>query len=146
VWRASQQPPDPDCRSRLGRFVSFGKAATRPSERAGFSEGLTVEYLLLIYRDESKDGEVDWAKLGQEYEEYAAAVAQAGVMRGGQKLQPSATAPTVAVRGGGRLVTDGPFAEAREQLGGFFVLECADLDEALEWAARCPGATSPTSG
>jgi hypothetical protein len=99
-----------------------------------------MEYLVLIYRDESKDGEVDWAKLGHEYEEYYAAVAQAGVMRGGKKLQPSATATTVAVRAGERLVTDGPFAEAREQLGGFFVLECQDLDEALEWAARCPGA------
>ncbi|MFE4922340.1 YciI family protein [Streptomyces sp. NPDC056661] len=103
-----------------------------------------MEYLVLIYRDESKDGEVDWAKLGQEYEEYYAAVAQAGVMRGGKKLQPSATATTVAVRSGERLVTDGPFAEAREQLGGFFVLECADLDEALEWAARCPGASHGT--
>lgn len=56
---------------------------------------------MLIYRDESKDGEVDWAKLGQEYEEYYAAVSQAGVMRGGKKLQPSATATTVAVRSGG---------------------------------------------
>jgi len=103
-----------------------------------------MEYLLLIYRDESKDGEVDWAKLGQEYEEYTAAVVQAGVMRGGQKLQPSATATTLVVRDGGRLLTDGPFAEAREQLGGFFVLECADLDEALEWATRCPGASHGT--
>ncbi|GAA3085110.1 hypothetical protein JOF29_002976 [Kribbella aluminosa] len=103
-----------------------------------------MEYLVLIYRDESKDGEVDWDKLGQEYEEYTAAVAQAGVMRGGQKLQPSVTASTVAVRDGERLVTDGPFAEAREQLGGFFVLECANLDEALEWAARCPGASHGT--
>ncbi|WP_435279688.1 YciI family protein [Streptomyces sp. 1222.5] len=103
-----------------------------------------MEYLVLIYRDESKDGEVDWAKLSQEYEEYAAAVAQAGVMRGGKKLQPSATATTVAIRSGERLVTDGPFAEAREQLGGFFVLECQDLDEALDWAARCPGASHGT--
>jgi hypothetical protein len=103
-----------------------------------------VEYLVLIYRDESKDGEVDWGKLGQEYEEYAAAVSQAGVMRGGQKLQPSITASTVAVRDGELLVTDGPFAEAREQLGGFFALECANVDEALEWAARCPGANHGT--
>ncbi|MCX5233431.1 YciI family protein [Streptomyces sp. NBC_00233] len=103
-----------------------------------------MDYVVLIYRDESKDGEVDWGQLGRDYDAYYAAVVQAGVMRGGQKLQPSATATTVAVHEGERLVTDGPFAEAREQLGGFFVLECADLDEALEWAARCPGASHGT--
>ncbi|QWF82898.1 YciI family protein [Amycolatopsis sp. CA-230715] len=103
-----------------------------------------MEYLVSIYRDESKDGEVDWERLGVEYANYAAEVTEAGVMRGGKKLQPSASATTVAIRESGRLVTDGPFAEAREQLGGFFVLECADLDEALEWAARCPGARHGT--
>ncbi|MFI9825831.1 YciI family protein [Streptomyces sp. NPDC052013] len=76
-------------------------------------------------------GEVDWEQLGKYYEAYGAAVAQAGVMRGGQKLQPSATATTVAVREGERLITDGPFAEARESWAAFSCLECADLDEAL---------------
>ncbi|WP_331718590.1 YciI family protein (plasmid) [Streptomyces sp. NBC_00289] len=103
-----------------------------------------MQYVVLIYRDESKDGEVDWDQLGKDYDAYAAAAVQAGVMQGGQKLQPSATATTVAIRESERLVTDGPFAEAREQLGGFFVLKCADLDEALEWAARCPGASHGT--
>ena len=95
---------------------------------------------MLIYRDESMDGEVDWPALSRDYESYFASVAEAGMMRGGKKLQPSTTATTIAVRDDEHLVTDGPFAEAREQLGGFFVLECADLDEALEWARRCPGA------
>ncbi|MEU9298834.1 YciI family protein [Streptomyces sp. NPDC048266] len=107
-------------------------------------KGLIMDYVVLIYRDESKDGEVDWDQLGKDYADYVSAAVQAGVMRGGQKLQPSATATTVAVREGERMVTDGPFAEAREQLGGFFVLECADLDEALEWGARCPGAIHGT--
>jgi hypothetical protein len=91
-----------------------------------------MDYVVLIYRDESKDGEVDWDQLGKDYDAYATAAVHAGVMRGGQKLQPSATATTVAIREGERLVTDGPFAEAR------------DLDEALEWAARCPGASHGT--
>jgi hypothetical protein len=103
-----------------------------------------MQYMVLIYQNESNDDDVDWTQLGKDYKEYAAAVVQAGVMRGGHQLQPSAAATTVAVRDGERLVTDGPLAEVREQLGGFFVLECADLDEALEWAARCPGASHGT--
>jgi hypothetical protein len=99
-----------------------------------------VEYVLLIYRDEVLDAGADWVARGADYDAYAKAAAGAGVLRGGQKLEPSTVATTVAVRAGERLVTDGPFAEAREQVGGYFVLDCADLDEALEWAARCPGA------
>lgn len=100
-----------------------------------------MQYAVLIYRDESKDNEVDWAQVGKEYRDYVTAVGQAGVLQGGHNLRPSATATTIAIREGERMTTDGPSADVREQLGGFFVLECADLDEALEWAARCPGAS-----
>jgi hypothetical protein len=102
-----------------------------------------MEYAILIYRDESET-DVDWAQREADYESYFKAVSEAGVMRGGPRLQSSTTATTVAVRDGQRLITDGPFGEAREQLGGIFVLDCAHLDEALEWAARCPAASHGT--
>jgi hypothetical protein len=102
-----------------------------------------MEYAILIYRDESETG-VDWPQREADYEAYFKAVSDAGLMRGGPRLQPSETATTVAVRDRQRLVTDGPFAEAREQLAGIFVLDCSNLDEALDWAARCQGASHGT--
>ena len=64
---------------------------------------------------------------------------------GGDGLQPTATATTVRVRDGERMLTDGPYAETKEQLGGYYVLECKDLDEALAWAARIPEAETGAS-
>jgi hypothetical protein len=107
-------------------------------------EETIMEYAILIYRDESKDGELDWPTIEADYERYFKEAGEAGVYRGGPRLQQSALTTTVAVRDGRRLVTDGPFIEAREQLGGIFVIECADLDEAIEWAGRCPGAAHGT--
>ncbi len=66
---------------------------------------------------------------------------EADVMLGGEALQPTTTATTVRVREGKTLTADGPFAETREQLGGYYMLECPDLDEAIEWAAKIPGAS-----
>jgi hypothetical protein len=63
---------------------------------------------------------------------------EAGVLVGGEALEPISAATTVRVRGGERMITDGPFAETKEQLGGFYLVDCADLDEAIEWAARIP--------
>lgn len=103
-----------------------------------------MEYLLLIYKDESRDGEFDWAQISNDYATFSKELVEAGAMRDGKRLQPSDTCTTVAVRDGEHLVTDGPFAEAREQLGGYYLLECADLDEALRWARRCPGASHGT--
>jgi hypothetical protein len=103
-----------------------------------------MEYIVLIYADEAEDAKVDWAERGADYEAFTKALVEGGVMQGGKRLQSSVTATTVAIRDGEQLITDGPFAEAREQLGGFYVLECADLDEALRWAARCPGANHGT--
>ena len=75
------------------------------------------------------------------YEKFGKAVADAGVLRGGNALQPSGTATTVRVRNGETLTTDGPYAETKEQLGGYYLLECEHLDEALRWAAQIPGAS-----
>jgi hypothetical protein len=103
-----------------------------------------MEYAILIYRDESRNAEFDWPQLEADYVTYFKEAAEAGVLRGGPRLGASELTTTVAVRDGRRLVTDGPFIESREQLGGVFVLDCADLDEAIDWAARCPGASHGT--
>jgi hypothetical protein len=98
-------------------------------------------YVALIYGEDA-----DWLDEAHRDEtaEYAAfGEAAAKVIRGGHALQPTSTATTVRVEGGkgGDVVTsDGPFAETKEVLGGFYSLECADLDEAIRWAAQIPGA------
>lgn len=71
---------------------------------------------------------------------YIEALAQSGVMQSAGGLQPPDTATTVRIQDGRRVVEDGPFADTKEQLGGYFVIDVADLDEALEWAASCPSA------
>jgi hypothetical protein len=101
-----------------------------------------MRYLLLIYSEEST-GAPDPAeaeKVMNEYWAYEAAVGEAGVKQAGEGLQPSSTATTVRLKDGERVVTDGPFAETREVLGGFYLIDVPDLDAALDWAARCPGA------
>jgi hypothetical protein len=102
-----------------------------------------MEYLLLIYSRES-----DWAALSEEarggmykdYYEFTDGIRKSGHYKGGNPLQPIATATTVRVQGGKTMTTDGPFAETREQLGGYYLVEAADLDEAIGIAARIPGA------
>jgi hypothetical protein len=102
-----------------------------------------VKYMLLIYGaadgEWSPDAEAVQAEMDA-YWAYDRATAEAGVLVAGEALQGPETATTVAVRDDGeRVVTDGPYAEAREVLGGFYVLDVPDLDAALDWAARCPG-------
>jgi hypothetical protein len=78
-----------------------------------------------------------------DYDEFAAAARGAGVLQGGAALHPITTATTITVKdgkGGDVLLTDGPFAEAKEVLGGFYLIEAPDLDEAIAWAARIPAA------
>jgi hypothetical protein len=101
---------------------------------------MTMQYAVLIFRNESETG-VDWAAREAEFAAYFKEAAEAGIIEPGPRLAPSDTATTVKVREGERLVTDGPFIEAREQIGGIFTLDCKDLDEALDWAARCPAAS-----
>ena len=102
-----------------------------------------MKYLLTIYTDESGFADVtpqDVQQLMAAYEAFGREVTEAGAMLGGEGLQPSVTARTVRMRDGAPLHTDGPFAETREQLGGYYLLECRDLDDAINWAARIPGA------
>jgi len=104
------------------------------------------EYLALIYGHEGNAdaGVADFdPEEMAEYNEFGEAAGAAGVVVGGNALQPTSTATTVSVLGGkgGEVITvDGPFAETKEVLGGYYLLTCKDLDEALSWAARIPGA------
>lgn len=104
-----------------------------------------MQYLLLIYGDESAAASVseeEQTAVFQEYMRYTQEIDEAGKYVGGEALQPTETATTVRVRDGKTLTTDGPFAETREQLGGYYVVEADNLDEAIELAARIPGARS----
>jgi hypothetical protein len=102
-----------------------------------------MRYLLLITGDENARGEVtadeDAATL-DEYGEWVKTMADRGVLQGGERLRPTSDATTVRVRSGETLSTDGPFIETKEQLGGYFLVDCKDLDEAIEVAAKLPGA------
>ena len=102
-----------------------------------------MQYLLLIY-----DAEADFVKMSQdaqakmygEYMEFTTDIKNKGNHLAGHQLQPVATATTVRIRNGKRLTTDGPFAETKEQLGGFYLIEAKNLDEAIEIASRVPSA------
>ncbi|MCL4226497.1 MAG: YciI family protein [Myxococcales bacterium] len=102
-----------------------------------------MQYLLLIYENERLYDDLSPEQLGnvlQEYGAFTEAIKASGHLRGGEALEPTAKATTVRVRDGKTLTTDGPFAETREQLGGYYLVEAADLDEAIKLAARIPGA------
>ena len=107
-------------------------------------KGTDMKYMLLIHTRESDYAEMSKAegeKRTGAYMAYAQAMQKAGVIRAGDRLKPVSTASTVRVSNGKTKVLDGPYAETKEQLGGYFIIEVPDLDEALSWAAKCPGAT-----
>jgi hypothetical protein len=99
-----------------------------------------MKYLLLIYGEEQTWSEAERAQCYQESAAYAHELQAKGQFLGTNPLQPVSTATTLRVRDGKRLVTDGPFAETREQLGGYFLVEAKDLDEAMHIAERLPSA------
>ncbi|HEY3680214.1 MAG TPA: YciI family protein [Bradyrhizobium sp.] len=102
-----------------------------------------MQYLLMIYRNEADLGKMDAAArkaMSAEYGVFTQSIIQSGHFKAGDGLQPTSTATTVRVREGKTLTTDGPFAETREQLGGYYLIEAKDLDTALSVAARIPGA------
>jgi hypothetical protein len=104
-----------------------------------------MQYMILIYEDEKQFAslsEADMNKVFADYMQYSKDLAAAGALKGGAALQPVATATTVRVRGGKTATTDGPFAETKEQLGGYYIIDVPHLDDAIKWAAKCPGAPS----
>jgi hypothetical protein len=104
-----------------------------------------VRYLLMICTPESVDNarsESEVAATLAEYGEFMAKMGGRGLLQGGERLQQVADATTVRVRDGEVLTTDGPFAETKEQIGGYYLVDCKDLDEAIEVAAAIPSARS----
>lgn len=104
-----------------------------------------MKYAILVYETETtfadrinEQQEAYWGA----YRAYSQALAEAGVIAGGAALHPPHTATAVQLLEGQRKVQDGPFADTKEQLGGFFIIDVPDLDTALDWAARCPAASS----
>jgi len=106
-----------------------------------------MQYLLLIHEDEKKYWGLkddERTALGQEYGAYTEALRSSGAMVGGAQLQPTASATSVRVKNGETVVTDGPFAETKEQLGGYYLVEAESIDEAIDWAAKIPAARTGT--
>ena len=106
-----------------------------------------MKYLLLIYDEEQNFAKMTEAELNQmntEYIQFTQSIQGSGNYQAGEQLQPTSTATAVRMRDGKRLVTDGPFAETREQLGGFYMIDAKNLDEAIGIAARIPSARRGT--
>ena len=104
-----------------------------------------MQYLLMIYQREeeaAEDADAAASPSIKEYERFNETYGARGVLRGGAELQPTSTATSVRVRSGEVLLTDGPFAETKEQLAGYYVVECETLDDAIEIAAAVPSARS----
>ena len=99
-----------------------------------------MKYALLIYTDEDGVNPLSEDEIMGGYFAFTESIQKSGQMQAGEALEPVATARTVRVRDGAVQTTDGPFAETKEQLGGFYIVDCADLDEAIAVAARIPGA------
>ncbi len=106
-----------------------------------------MRYLLLICDDETASQALspeEMAALKAEYMAVAGDMDRQGVLRGAERLRPTAEATTVRVRDGRTFASDGPFAETKEQIAGYFLVDCQDLDEAIEMAARLPAARTGT--
>lgn len=101
-----------------------------------------MKYMLLMYADESKTPQApeEYQAAAQAWQAYGREVEAAGILVSNSGLSPVASATTVRVRDGKSLITDGPFAETHEQLGGYYLFECKDLDEAIRWAEKIPTA------
>jgi hypothetical protein len=106
-----------------------------------------MKFTLLLYGDESQWADATPEELAASmarFEAFDRELTAAGVLAGGEGLEPSSMATSVRRADGEVMLTDGPFAETREQLGGFYVLDCADLDEAIRWASKMPELESGT--
>jgi hypothetical protein len=125
--------------------MSFQALAVRlgVGDGAEQQECRNMQYLLMIYANEVEYAKLDQAtsqKMLAEYGAFTQSIIQSGNFKAGDRLQPTSTATTVRVKDGKVMTTDGPFAETREQLGGYYLVEAKDLDAALAIAARIPGA------
>jgi len=132
-----------------GGGLSIGAAAVRllteGRRLAGLERWQTMKYMFLLYgKPLPEPGSAEAAELFRAWSTANEAMAKAGVLIDCAPLQPPSASTTVRVRNGETMITDGPAAEIKEQFGGFTLIECADLDEALRWAARIPTAADGT--
>ena len=106
-----------------------------------------MRYMMLIYSQEDESATPDaMQEVAASHGDLMEETSRRGILRAADPLAPAATATTVRVQGSSVLLTDGPFAETKEQLAGYYILDCEDLDEALEWAAKIPTACRGGSG
>jgi hypothetical protein len=115
--------------------------------RGGLPKGEAMRYLLMICDDENSIeamSPAEGAAMLAEYGAFGEEMASRGVLQGGERLRPTTDATTVKVRGGEVLTADGPFAETKEQVGGYYLVDCRNLDEAIEVAAKIPSAKHGT--
>ena len=106
-----------------------------------------MQYMLLIYSSEAAMASASPDAMGQmmaAYGAYTKAMIEAGALKAGDRLHPSTAATTVRTVDGKTQVLDGPYADTKEQLGGYYIIDVPDLDAALSWAARCPGSAFGT--
>ena len=105
-----------------------------------------MQFMLLIHGDEVKMNAATpaGASMSPDYAAFNEAMGKAGVIVGGERLRPTTEAVTIRVAGDKTEVLDGPYAETKEQVGGYYVIEVADMDQAIAWAARCPAARNGT--
>jgi hypothetical protein len=130
-------PPCPNRQNQIVIEVSGNNARTNSPRR------FHMQYLLLLHAEEAGFARMTPEEQQQgmaAYMAYSEALTKAGAMMGSNRLQPVAAATTVRITDGKTQVLDGPFADSKEQLGGYFLIDVPDLDAALSWAARCPGA------
>jgi hypothetical protein len=123
--------------------VSISASAVRRAGEATVPRGGTMRYALLICTDESAMSAFspeEAAASSAEYNAFGEEMSRRGVLKGGERLRPTTDATTVRVRDGQVLTSDGPFAETKEQMGGFYLVDCEDLDQAIEVASKIPGA------
>ena len=106
-----------------------------------------MRYMLMIFASEEQDTTITPEQMNAMYEghmKFGAELGAMGKIFGGEELQPSSTATVVKVRNGETITIDGPFVETKEQLGGFYLIEADDLDEAIQWAAKIPAGPTTT--
>ena len=104
-----------------------------------------MQFMLLIHGDEvTMNADEPATGMSPDFIAYHQAMDKAGIIRGGERLRPTTEAVSVRVSGDKTEVLDGPYAETKEQLGGYYVIEVPDMDQAIAWAARCPSARNGT--
>jgi len=107
-----------------------------------------MRYMMLIYSKEMEGGlpPEEWQQLRAAHRATIEAAGSKGILRAAEPLSPTSTATTVRMQAGKPLITDGPFAETKEQLAGYYILDCENLDEAIEWAAKIPTTCKGSEG